>query len=125
MTGMDAGVKKHDTADPTTGSKLKGVTDQPKEKCMNEAKYKEENTTLLISFYFVTFKKGKVRDAWVAQSVKHLPLAQVMISGSWDQALSPATLLSRESVSPSPLSHCPSPRSCMHSLSFFLSQINK
>ena len=24
-------------------------------------------------------------DAWVAQSVKHLPLAQVMISRSWDQ----------------------------------------
>ena len=26
--------------------------------------------------------------AWVAQSVKYLPLAQVMISGSWDRALS-------------------------------------
>ena len=26
------------------------------------------------------------QGAWVAQSVKHLPLAQVMISGSWDQA---------------------------------------
>ena len=25
-------------------------------------------------------------DTWVAQSVKHLPLAQVMITGSWDQA---------------------------------------
>ena len=26
------------------------------------------------------------RGTWVAQSVKHLPLAQVMISGSWDGA---------------------------------------
>jgi len=25
--------------------------------------------------------------AWVAQSVKHLPLAQVMIPGSWDGVL--------------------------------------
>ena len=28
--------------------------------------------------------------AWVAQSVKHLPLAQVMILGSWDGVLHPA-----------------------------------
>ena len=27
-----------------------------------------------------------MRGAWVAQWVKPLPLAQVMISGSWDQA---------------------------------------
>jgi len=26
------------------------------------------------------------RAAWVTQSVKHLPLAQVMNLGSWDQA---------------------------------------
>ena len=26
-------------------------------------------------------------DAWVAQWVRHLALAQVMISGSWDRAL--------------------------------------
>ena len=26
-------------------------------------------------------------DAWVSQLVKHLPSAQVMISGSWDQTL--------------------------------------
>ena len=30
---------------------------------------------------------------WVAQSVKHLPLAQVMIPGSWDPALHQAPLL--------------------------------
>ena len=42
--------------------------------------------------------------AWVAQSVKHLPLAQVMISGSWDQSphQAPCSVLSGESASPSP-----------------------
>ena len=30
------------------------------------------------------FKKSQPWGAWVAQSVKHLPSAQVMISGSWD-----------------------------------------
>ena len=37
----------------------------------------------------------------MAQSVKHLSLAQVMIPGSWDRALSQATW-SAGSVSPSP-----------------------
>ena len=32
-------------------------------------------------------KKGKKRGSWGAQSVKRLPLAQVMISRSWDQVL--------------------------------------
>ena len=32
----------------------------------------------------------KIQDPWVAQSVKYLLLAQVMISGSWDLALSQA-----------------------------------
>ena len=40
--------------------------------------------------------------AWVAQSVKHLPLAQVMISESWDQALRQASLLRGEPASSSP-----------------------
>ena len=31
------------------------------------------------------FSSVMARDAWVAQSVKHLPSAQVMIPGSWDQ----------------------------------------
>ena len=34
---------------------------------------------------FNSFKE-KMRDAWVAQLVKHLPLAQVMIPGFWDGA---------------------------------------
>ena len=29
-------------------------------------------------------KKGHFQGAWVARLVKHLPLAQVMIPGSWD-----------------------------------------
>ena len=33
-------------------------------------------------------EKEKSWGAWVAQSVKHLPWAWVMISGSWDSALS-------------------------------------
>ena len=32
-------------------------------------------------------KKIWCKGAWVAQSVKHVPLAQVMILGSWNQAL--------------------------------------
>jgi len=32
-------------------------------------------------------KSGVFRDAWVAQSVKCLPSAQVMIPGTWDRAL--------------------------------------
>ena len=32
-------------------------------------------------------KEKNVQGVWVAQLVKHLPLAQVMIPGSWDQAL--------------------------------------
>ena len=38
----------------------------------------------------------------MAQSVKHLPSAQVMISGSWDQVPASGSLLGRESASPFP-----------------------
>jgi len=44
------------------------------------------------------------RDAWVAQSVKHLPLAQVMIPGSWDGALHPAPCSAESLLLPLPLS---------------------
>ena len=40
------------------------------------------------------------RGAWVAQLVKHLPLAQVMIPGSWNRAPESVSLLSGESASP-------------------------
>ena len=52
--------------------------------------------------------KTPIRDGWVAQSVKHLPSAEVMILGPWDQAL-----LSGESTSPS----APLLQSCSHTLS--------
>ena len=49
--------------------------------------------------------------AWVAQSIKHLPSAQVMISGSWDRALHWAPC-SAESASPSaPPTTCECPLS--------------
>lgn len=37
--------------------------------------------------YYSAIKRMKSWDAWVAQSVKWLPLAQVMLSGFWDQVL--------------------------------------
>ena len=63
-------------------------------------------------------KKMWKRGIWVAQSVKHLPLTQVMIQGSWDWALHQAPC-SAESVSPS--SPCSSP--CLCTLVLSLSQI--
>ena len=53
---------------------------------------------------------------WVAQPIKHLPLAQVMILGSWDRAPCWAPCSTRNLLLPL-LSHC----SCSRSLS----QINK
>ena len=49
----------------------------------------------------MVLKRITYRGAWVAQLVKRLPLAQVMILGSWDLARI-GLLLSRESASPSP-----------------------
>ena len=66
-----------------------------------------------------------VWGTWVAQSVKHLPSAQVMIPGFWDQALSPASsgsLLRRESASPST---SPPTRALSFAFSLSCSQINK
>ena len=34
---------------------------------------------------YSAIKRLKSWDAWVAQSIKHLPLAQVMTPGSWDR----------------------------------------
>ena len=66
-----------------------------------------------------TDRKIVFRGTWVAQSVKHLSSAQVMISGSWDWVLHQAPC-SAKSFS---LSLCPSPHFC--ALSLTLSQINK
>ena len=60
----------------------------------------------------------------VTQLVKHLPSAQVMISGSWDQAPHPAPCFVGSLLLPlSPLLPCSCPFSL--SLSLSLSQINK
>ena len=53
----------------------------------------------------------------MAQSVKYLSSAQVVILGSWDQAPESSSLLSGEPVSPSPSAPPP--------ITFSLSQINK
>ena len=45
------------------------------------------------SWMNIVFKKLELRGAWGAQSVKHLPSAQVTILGSWDRAPSQAPLL--------------------------------
>ena len=55
----------------------------------------------------------------MTQLVKHLPLAQVMISGSWDQGAC-SQLPTLWGVY---FSLCPSP--CLYSFSLSLSQINK
>ena len=49
-------------------------------------------------YFCFTIQKEPFWGTWVAQLVKHLPSARVMISGSWDGVLHLA-LLSRESAS--------------------------
>ena len=64
----------------------------------------------------VTFKMSMPWGAWVTQSVKHLPSAQVMISRSWDWPVS-GSLLSIGSL----LLLSPLPPTNAHSLAFFFS----
>ena len=58
------------------------------------------------------FKKIMLLGTWVAQLVRHLPLAKVMISGGRGRGLSPGmsptsgSLRSGESASPSAPPHC-------------------
>jgi len=47
--------------------------------------------------------KCKSRDAWVAQSAKRLPSAQVMVPGSWDRALHRAPRSAGNLLLPLPL----------------------
>ena len=62
-----------------------------------------------------------LKEAWVVQLVQHLPLACIMISGSWDRALHGAPCSVGGSVSPSP--SAPPPPICARALSLKL--INK
>ena len=68
----------------------------------------------------------KLRGAWVAQSVKRLASAQVMISQSVSSSPTSGFVLTAQSLEPAsdcvPLSLCPS---LTHALSPFLSRINK
>ena len=80
----------------------------------------------MFSYVFFPFKKLKklkshCGDTWVAQSVKRLPSAQVMILGSWGPVphLAPCSVGSL--LLPPPLSL----PLLMLSLPFSLSQINK
>ena len=44
------------------------------------------HTALSFSFLWNEDRNRISRGAWVVQWIKHLPSAQVMISGSWDEA---------------------------------------
>ena len=63
--------------------------------------------------FLIWFQAFYLRGPWVAQSVKHLPSAQIMISASGHdlQVLGSSSelgsLLSRESASPSPFARPP------------------
>ena len=59
-----------------------------------------------------------MRGTWVAQLVKHLPLAQVMVPGSWDQVQHRAAYSVGSLLFPFPLPA--SPPTCAHSLSLSL-----
>lgn len=50
--------------------------------------YKKQTSLELTHFKCIEeqLKKTKLRDAWVAQLFKRLPLVQVTISGSWEGA---------------------------------------
>ena len=63
--------------------------------------------------------KANVRDAWVAQSSGHLPLAHVMIPGSWDGALHQAPCSVESLLLPLPLPA--TPPACAHWCSLSLS----
>ena len=62
--------------------------------------------------------------AWVAQSVKHLPSAQIMISGSWDQVLYQAPYSMESLLLSLPLHNYPQ-HFCALSLSLSLNKILK
>ena len=46
----------------------------------------KKSTCFNIITVLSAMKEKEIRGTWVAQSVKWLPSAQIMISGSWDQA---------------------------------------
>ena len=67
-----------------------------------------------VSVLLVLIKNDAGRGAWVAQSVNHLPSAQVRTTESWDQVLDGASCSTRVCFS---LSLCPLTCLCSYSLS--------
>ena len=53
----------------------------------------ELKTILKKSIFLKSLLKKKEGSTWVAQSVKHLPLAQVLIPASWDPEIEPCIRL--------------------------------
>ena len=68
--------------------------------------------------------KVALRGAWVAQSIRHLLSAQVMITGSWDQVQSQAPCSGKSLLLPLPLCLCADAHLCTLSLSC-LNKINQ
>ena len=66
------------------------------------AVYKSKEAKVAFSYFFRKCKHD--RGAWVAQSVKHLPSAQVMTLGTPGMSPTLGSLLSGEPASPSPAS---------------------
>ena len=60
------------------------------------------NISPFFSFEIIFILKAWTQDAWVAQFVKCLPWAQVMISGSWERV--PAKQGAYSSLCPFPCS---------------------
>ena len=74
------------------------------------------DTLFAVTLFFTLLEITEVRNTWVAQSVEHLPLAQVMISVSSDWVPSRAPCSAGSLLLPLPLPVSP------HMI--FLSQIN-
>ena len=85
--------------DPSTSIPHQSIPNVPfiSVRCSHHRDIHQERETCTLVFK----SEDGVGGRWVAQWVKHLPSAQVMIPGSWDRAPR-QTLLSREPASPSP-----------------------
>ena len=73
-----------------------------------------------VSHFLGVFKNFIFRGNWVAQSVKHLPVAQVLILWCWDRAPKWGSLPIEESASPSP---CPCTLAHSSAPALFLKEI--
>ena len=81
----------------------------------------KKKTACLFRIEVMLLKDGVSQSTWVAQLVKHLLSAQVMISGSWDLGLCQAPCSAGSLLLPLPLLH----PLLVFSLSLSLYQMNK